>query len=402
MASSRAIGFSPVPTFIIQREPDKYGGQQDDYVKQVESIVETCAQRFRTAVDNNEDLITLFHETLSFMANHRHRIAVEHGTKKHKHFGKPRNAEDVHKTFLSTPAIGQYQDYGVRINAHICTLLKQMRDKNGVFQDSKRCFPGTPIAGRQSSLEVEILKHDEKAKWSLAYTLEEFQRICALSNLVPPADSSQIEATLEKLIRNPDALRLLKEKSIEDYKRVKISTITRIIRHFTNEAYGVEHEQHLKGKKIDWVVVTLRVQIGDKMVALTQQITWMHLDCDPNEDPVDHIQSCAHVTLLHQDYFLIELMRKDIAEIFKRILTTDSKDQKQVMMQTGLFEYEFAHAMLFLRGPSAIGEWFEVALYKFHGHKLKYNPHMLVNLAALSHRLDVFLETYPKTLRLYT
>lgn len=65
-----------------------------------------------------------------------------------------------------------------------------------------------------------------------------------------------------------------------------------------------------------------------------------------------------------------------------------------------LFSYELAHAMPFARGSAAVAEWFEQAIYRFHGYELSYDNSKMVNLEALTTMLPEYFNNYDSLIKL--
>ncbi len=393
---------TPVSTYVVARDPNKYGGRQADYVCQVQTVIQGAAARFQQATAGQLDLEALFHATLASFGEERQRIAVAHGTKNADHFGTRRDRPDVvsRGVFGFTPLITPYDSYEDPLIDLIGQHLNRMRSPNGEFRETKRVIQGGPCLGRASSMEIEILPHDAVSKWSFSDSLEECQRLCALCDIAPPQNTSEVGVAFDRLINNFDNLRLLKQRSLVDYKRIRASRLTSSAKEFFDTHWSHELRDHLQGKKVDWVFVTLRSEVDGKMYALSHYLTWLHRDCGAQEDPVTHMHRCSHVTVVHQDCFLTELMLADIAKVFKQALEWDGKALKTLKERVALLEYEFAHAMPMIRGSAAIGEWLEMAIYRYHGYNVTYTPDKMVNLEALCSPLSTFVASYSSMIHL--
>ena len=58
--------------YFFNRSPQRFGSRQDDYLHRVNDIVTTTANRIRDAVNEESDLIQLFHDTLHSLGSVRH------------------------------------------------------------------------------------------------------------------------------------------------------------------------------------------------------------------------------------------------------------------------------------------------------------------------------------------
>jgi hypothetical protein len=373
-------------TYIIDREPAKYGGQQQQYLEQTKNIVRETAEKFRKAVQEKEDLQQIFHQTLTTLGEIRNNIASEHKTKNGHVYGVRRDRDGFPGICGMTPLSFPYDEYNRKLLPVLQKYLRGMDHTCREFQQKELSIQGKPCLGRASSIGLSILTSEDAEKWMLSVTFEECTRLCRLCSITPPEDPSQTEIIFTSMIKNREAMSTLKQNSIEDYKRLKVCLAI----------YDIK--KRYEWRKSDWVLVTERSEVGGKMYALSQYLTWMYRDYV--EDPVEHMTDRSIVSIIHQDPFLIDPMLNDIARIFKEALEWNKANVTLLKNQMALLQYELAHAMPFIRGSAAISEWLEMALYRFHGFTLSYNPDKMVNLEALTSPLEEFVRNYDSMISL--
>jgi Avirulence protein len=373
-------------SYIVDRVPTNYGGQQQHYLEQTNKIVVETAEKFRKAVQEKEDLQAIFHQTLTKLGEMRNTIAKEHKTNDGDVFGVRRDSDNFRSICGITPLSFPYEEYNKKLLPVLQKHLGVMKHTCKEFQQKELSIQGKPCLGRASSMALSILPFEDMKKWAFLLTGEEVTRLCMLCSITPPEDSSQMQVLFDSMIINREAMSTLKQKSIEDYKRLKVCLAIADIK------------ERYVGRKSDWVVVTIRSEVDGKMYALSQYLTWMNRDFF--EDPVEHMTDRSIVTILHQDPFLIDLMLNDIAKIFKEAIGWNKENVTLLKNQIALLQYELAHAMPFIRGSAAISEWLEMAIYRFHGFTLTYNPDKMVNLEALTSLLDEFVQNYDSMISL--
>ena len=371
-------------SYIVERSPDKYGGQQKRYLTEVEALVTETAATFHKAVAQRANLTELFHKTLISLSAIRQSIAKAHGTADAELFGIRRDGAIFPGPCALTSLRSPYEQYHKRLLPYIQKHLSTMRHTLKEFQETVLKIPGEPCLGRASSIEFSILTFEAMKTWPVSQS-EVYANICKLCSLPIPEGPFELEQ-LNQLIKNKTAMQRLKERYPEDYKRLKISQII------------LHARTAFEGKKSDWVLVTIRSEVNGKMYALSQYHTWLYRDF--KEDPIEHMTGRSVVSLIHQDPFLIEGMLVDIAAIFKQAIEWDRGSLKTLQNHVALFQYELAHAMPLIRGSAAVSEWFEMAIYRFHGFNLTYHPKKMVNLEALTLLPKPFVDSYEGMLEL--
>ena len=358
-----------------------YGGMQADYNRRVEAIVKETAGKITLARSENRDLAKLFHEILADLGAARRKIAIDHKTEDGERFGVRRDGIRLSdNSFGITSLFGQYEEYGKRLLHSIRRELEPIKRTLRTIDQTSLQVKKASLLGRASRVDFEILTCENHI-WggpsiiSAARYVEFYELIG-----IEPPKSPPTKEDLMSVGFNTDAIRTLKEKKPGEYKKHKLLSAIRAIR-----------EMFPNKRMSDWVTGTVRFQVGDKMVALTQYVVWLYRTY--KEDPIDRMSENSSVTLLHQDPFLIEMMLEEIAKVFDRVIRRDKQELPALQRDIALMEYEFAHAMPFARGSMAISEWIEMAIYESHGFEIKYK--LPVNLEALTLPFQEFVEKYP-------
>jgi len=372
-------------TYLVGRDPNKYGGHQQSYLQQVDSIVEETAAAFHTAVEGKKDLEELFHETLATLGANRHDMAVAHKTKNADLFGIRRDQEPFASPAVITPLHHPYDEYNERLLPILQKHLRTMKHTLYEFEQKELKIEETCL-GRAWSMEFAILSHEDMTKWGFSFNSESYQRLCTLC-AIPPSQEPLESSHFSELVVNKTAMQNLKKASPEDYKRLKIAIAILEIR-----------EIYKKERKSDWVLVTVRSEIDGKMYALSQYLTWLNRNFE--EDPVENMTNRSIISIIHQDPFLIEPMLKDIAKIFKKAIEWKDGNIKTLKEDVELLDCELHHAMPFKRGSAAVSEWLEKAIYRYHEFNLTYNPKKMVNLEALTSSFNQFVENYDSMIEL--
>ncbi len=374
--------------YFFNRNPQRFGSQQEDYLNQVNEIVSATADRIHDTVNKKSDLTQLFHDLLDSLGTTRHNIAQQHGTRNAEIYGQRRDRNTVEKSIMTTMLYEAYGEYNQPLMARLQNYLRKMPHTDRAFQQTELKVPGKPCLGRKTSTDIAILSAEKMKEWSAEYSRENYERICDLC-AITPLDTSYTLEQLFKHLSTKDVMRVIKEKSIDDYKRLKTTSIFLDIR------------EQFAGKKSDWVLATERCEIRGKMYALTQYITWMYRTY--TDDPVELMTTRPDptvISLIHQDVFLIQETLNDIADLFKQAIEWDGKNTQELTDLVGLINYLFAHSMPFIRGSAAIAEWLEMAIYRYHGLDLQYNEATSINMEALVQPLNEFIEKYPSMIKI--
>jgi hypothetical protein len=164
----------------------------------------------------------------------------------------------------------------------------------------------------------------------------------------------------------------------------------------TRDQNGKIKAGNLKNLKSHFALATVRLEINSKLFSLSRYLTWMYVD--EATDPVERMLQNSVVRIIHQDNFLIDDTLQAIAELFEKAVRWDNKTESldELKRKVALFRFTYAHCMPCCRGDGAIGDWLELALYRFHGFvNTEYNHDKLACFETLSSlSLSRYLKRY--------
>ncbi len=386
ISGSSAINTS---NYIYDKNPISYGKGNDFFQAQTHGILEHAVKVIGDNVEMQNDLEKVFFTLLDFFSTERQRIAQKTKTVDAEKFGRRRDSvEGVEDGYSYTVLSQKYEEYGGRMLALMQSKLSKMpHDLKGFKKPSLK--ETSKYMGRLSSFEIEVMdiqKLVEKG-WHRNVDIQEIVKVCG--------DAPDIKEKMKRL----------KTKRPGLYKQDKMVFFLQAI----NNAFpspkllkipGLEPRYigKIENLKSHWVLATTRIQIGNKMYALSQYLTYMYLN--HRSDPVERMSGKSKITTIHQDTFLVEPTLKEIAKIFKSAVEWDKSvnSLKDLKCRVGLMRYIFAHGMPTNRGSAAIGEWFEKSIYQHHGYEVPLSADGTVDLDALtSDSLSSFMEKYTQT-----
>jgi hypothetical protein len=403
-----AATFSPC-NFITDRDPQKFGGQQFDYVEKSEAAILKVVADIRTGIKTQRPLTQVFQEALNFFATTRHELAVQHGTTSAHDFGQRRidSLNDVPYTVMTK----EYQSFNEKILTYLSQILSGSIPIKGNLTQ-KKFFAETTCLGRKCSFEATLYetKDIHEHEWDNQFPSFMPQSLATLSP-VPGADSvredsfSRTEEEKTIVIKVKEELKKIKAHAPLFYIHGKIEYMLRAI----TSAFPPPKELmdpstgaiHLCGNpfflKSIYVLGKVRIEIDKKMYALSEYLTWTYQD--HTTDPVERMKHST-VVIIHQDEFLIEPTVKEISSIFeKAILWNKEKDSIETLKkEVALIRYLFAHSMPYSRGSAAIGEWIEKSVYSYHNFSCEHKSTTMGDLEAFAAPLfSSFLEKYDAT-----
>lgn len=383
-------------SYIVNQNPQKYGGQQEDYLQKVKETIEGGVKSIQSSAKTNDDLTKLFFSLLKEFGEARQKIASTHKTKASEQFGRRRDLlgkKDFYFTYLDC----EYAAYNKEIMSFFASHLKDMNlEKKGSTLKTKKIE--NKHGNLQSNFEIEILESDElqKRQWVSPpspadlpsnYPIE-------LYKMKDKLNSQQFEQ-----LRHCN--KELKEKKPEIYKRCKMVTLMLDMQNnfpTPNKIHQSDGTIKIQGNignlKSFYLLGTVRLLVNDKMYAVSQYLTWLYRDFEIH--PVERMQRYSTMLVIHQDNFLLEDTLKEIGKLFVKAILWNKENLKDLKEATALFRYYFAHAMPFERGSAAISEWFETAIYHYHNFKrVTYSKDKQVDLEALTTpSLPEFMQKY--------
>ena len=367
--------------YITDRRPDFYGGQQAEYLEFADQTINDGVVQLRTGMGGKKDPSELFFELLGTYQRKRHEIALKHQTKNGEKFGEPRTGKDVPGVgFALTGLYGQYEEYNTLFKEQLFPLIFKMSHNLREFYE-KKTFVEETCLGRKIKFALEVKDTAETKE------------------LTSPPTEAQVQAALGtdksyEEIQNDYGLMLrLKKERPEWYQKLNMRRILDQLNiDFPSPFQSGICEGNMGNLKNLYVIGTLRIQIEDKMYAISRYVTWLYTDY--SIDPVVRMMEHSKVYIVHQDTFLIDETLQEISRVFaKAVLWNKEKDSLKGLKETvALIRFLFAHCMPSSRGDGAIGDWLELTIYRYHGFSdTRYNPNKLPCFEALS---TLFLSTY--------
>ncbi len=205
-------------TYIFERAPNYFDGKQQVFVDASNAIVKNATDLFRSVKGSNQDLTQLFFSTLASFGAARHSVAVSQGTSYAEDFGVRRDRQKgIATLFPLTPLVHPYNEYNKRLLPVIQKQLKSMEYDKVAFKQTKSQVSFDPCLGREAMMEYSILTEEIKNWQKIRFSEEDHQRIYELCEVRPYYHFSD-------LIRNKEAMQKLREKSPNDYRRLKLLT----------------------------------------------------------------------------------------------------------------------------------------------------------------------------------
>ncbi len=379
------------PVFKPDRLTEIYGSQQDDYLKRSLDNIKYGVSLVKDGWHNQEELEKIFFVLLDVFGKSRAKIAKDHGSQNAKLFGNRRDINsknEIHCFFMDAT----YESYNAPILSFLLNKMKLLQNSNALTCN-KKIVSKDAYQGVKTSFEIEVLDCNElkNRKWD-QLTLDEILTFPCSSAL----KALYIRESLEDLCDTELAvkvreMRKFKNEHPELYKRKNMTIAIKLL----EEAY-LEAGEFQK-----LVFATARLTIDEKHYATTQYVTWGIEN--PLIDPLSLMKKNCKVMVVNQDIYLVEVLLKDIAKIFKETILWDKQDLTMLKNKVAMFRFKFAHAMPFERGSAAISEWFEHLIYVFHGIQCKYKNGGSIDLAAYANPFfSDFFKIYDSMVELQT
>ncbi len=350
-------GINYNPTCMIQQHPDRFGGNQQDYIQRSRHIIGQTAQAISDAKTKGEDFIHLFYQIIENLSRQRAEIASIHKTYNAEFFGKRRDKID--RDCLFTLKLEDvYQHCNDALIPLLTTLLKAMELKNGDFK--KRDVFEENSLGVKSILNIEILRENDLKKNHTKKPIER-RNFCSAKKLIEYFPSA---------------------------RNLKCSMEDIVFSYPPKEALLI-----LKNSKSALIHAALTLSIDDEPYELTDYWTWMYEkkkwleNKDPKHHPIELMKKNSRVMLAHQEPSKISKTLELIAAIFKKAITWNKETQTIEELQDlmALFCFLSAHNMRDERGSAAETEWLRDAIYLSLGVRFSIDQnHSLIDLEAFS------------------
>jgi Avirulence protein len=429
--------------YFFNRNPSAYP-HQEAYNIDVENIIKETSKALDEAVQEKINMQEYFWLMIKSLGACRKTLALKYNsTDSPGLFGVERNIN------MSTALYDRYQDYNQRLIHVLSDCLRQARLPSSDLRkfalkvkESYLPWPGSDASlanecvllsnspACKTYLKIELWNYTNFNIWSPYnwVTFENYKRLCAIigktsENLIPvtvaepvltmfhgvediglnvcprsiaatPLESTElvdrenVAQLLNALTQNQECMELMYQRSPKDYRILKYS-----------QAINVMQNIELHAKKTDWVLMTVYHDLDGRNSTMSEYFTWL---CQDNKnDPFDTMTKESIILLLHQDYFLIQDTLSHVAKLFKQAIAWTGTDLRDLQYIVALINYEFSHAMPFMRGSAAISEWIEIIIYRYHGYVLEYiDDNKSVNMEALSLPCQEFINEYPSFIRL--
>jgi Avirulence protein len=376
--------------YIIHRDANRFGGNQAHFLETSRTVVESGVSQIKKSIGENGNLQELFSTLLASFVEARRAIALSKHTPDAEYFGLKRI--NVIGMIESTPLSGVYGEYKDKIlSLFEMTLNGSLPQEKTIKADrhlDRSCFFEVEAFSQQEidrrewndyiPLQKTDLPNYDKAD-KLHKTRIQIQQKEA-SNPIYAPDQQNLKLFNQNL-------KELKDSYSSFYQHLKMFEILGAIENEYRHAPQPPYNTYLFGK--------LRIEIDGRKVALSE-----YFIPTLRSNPIRSMRNYTAI-IIHQDRFLIEDLLKEIAIVFERAIRSDSSKLEELKDRAALVRYLFAHAMPYVRGSAAIGEWFEKTIYRFHGYECTYNTRMMGDLEALTSLWSTFRkERYEGTIQL--
>ncbi|KIC77245.1 hypothetical protein DB41_CO00140 [Neochlamydia sp. TUME1] len=357
-----------------------------EYYIDVNFLIRKSVRNIREGVGKGENLIELFHQTLDHLSLKCKELALKYGINKFDLQGVRRDQEECF-TGVTYVTLMKKDLSHERLVTMIEELLQKIHYPTQSFKRYREEFPTEQGLKRHLSREITIYKEEELEIYSTP-SFEECLRLCQLCSFSSPENPSQSLDLYQNLLTNKQAMLALKEKSFQDYQKLKLYSAILEIKHL-----------YPRLVKVDWILVTQNLQVKGKRYELSEYLTWIFRDI---ENPIEKMKKEAMVTIIHQDPFLISPMLENIARIFKKAIRYNRYHLSLIKKQVALLRYELAHATPYKRGGNSISWWLERIIFNYHQYEPIYLNDPSINIEALTFPLKEFVEKYEEYMRVET
>lgn len=386
------------PSYITENSPNFYGGKQEEYIKLAEQAIESGVNIISDGIKNKVDLAITYHKVVKALQNARHEIALLHQPELAHLFGIRRDDSKTHQSSYITPVTGLYsnfKEYNEKYMGRLTQILQQIPHDLKTFRETSIKVHET-IMGRKCTFHVELLDIPEleKRKYMKLPQSQELWEALGIEGITP------LEITHDYNLMNQ-----LKLQHKELYDRIILGSILKEI----NSKFP---SPQLQGKidekpvicferKSIYVLATLCLELEpEKMLCIARHMTWMYQDWQ--QDPIERMHEHSVDFVIHQDPFLIERTQNTCAPIFSDILTWNkaTSSLEDLKERVALLRFAYGNSMPCARGDGSVGDWLELAIYRFHGFKnTRHNNDLLPCYELLATtNLSQYLEDYKKTI----
>ncbi len=356
-----------------------YGNQQQDFQQMSSQFIDQGVKLLREKLSAQISPKEAFFSLLQVYQANRKEIAIKHSTQNAGFFGLSRdNQENFCGSSSQTILAAQYSEYNE-------IFLRQLADK--IYRMANNNLENIHQRKKMEAFEKAF---GMTFKFSI-----EFRNTEDLQNMYQSVRSSKFlmqhtfkPLNFQQLFTDYRQLERLKKIEPDTYRHLHLNMVI----HTITEKFMVPMKKRLmqeKSNEIDLdqgcylIQATLRVVIDEKLYALSNYFTWMHIG---SKNPLETMRKYSTAVILHQDSFLNRPTLEKIAEVFaEAIAWKKNRDDLQILKQNvALLRFLYAHCMPSHRGDGAIGDWLELTLYHFHDFKAFYDQNKMSNMEPVS------------------
>lgn len=396
--SSLSSYTSSLSSYIVDKRPSFYGGRQDEYLKFAEEAISSSVDLISEEVACKTDPAIIYNKVITLLQNARHEIAKKHQPENASYFGIRRygDPETYQRNYsnATTGLYGQYHEYNKKYMERLTQVLAKIPHDLKTFEETSRTVHEI-VMGKNCSFHVELIdvKELNRRNYSTLPTEEELQKALDIS-----------DKTRSEIGKDYALMHRLKLNQKDLYDRIVINSMLVAIEKIfpspgNKSLFDANNVVRYERKNI-FVLGTLRLELEPgQMFCLARHLTWMYQDYE--QDPVDRMNDHSVVFVIHQDPFLIKRTQTACSQIFADILEWDTSMSLDVLKdRVALLRFVYGNSMPCSRGDGAIGDWLEIALYRYHGFKgTKHNSERLPCFELLSTiNLSEYLREYRETI----
>ncbi len=318
-----------------------YPGSQQEYLQRAEAAIEAGIHQIQLEVSCGKDLTAIFFDVMRLFQGERRRIAEDFGDEDAHLFGRPRTDKDLSLYFSSTPLAFHYEEYNTVFMNQLKEILSEMNRTPRGFHIKKSVKEET-VLDRKVKFEVEILDIPDLWERTLDASEANLQRLL------------NTKKSYCDIAADYDLMKRLKKEAPKIYQGVSLNV--------ASSDFLMRFEGKLKS---NIALCTLRAEVSGKLYGMSRYLS--SFDPDGVNDPIKNILQ-SPTAIMHQDTFLIDDTLVEISKIFKEAVSwTSEQDVKDLKDRVALFRFMYSHCTPCVRGDGAIGDWFELAIYRYHG-----------------------------------
>ncbi|MCH9616820.1 MAG: hypothetical protein SP4CHLAM5_00940 [Chlamydiia bacterium] len=377
---------------------ERYGGVKGHnlYLKLSEETIASSVKLIQERVESSTPAADIFFKLFDFLRKKRGQIAQATQTPNAETFGALRTFKKITMPFQQFGAVrtSLYLRYNKRFITQLAKKMGPM-DRSLTEWKQREIKYGETVFNRKVAFQVEVLTQKNLRAQRIVEDITEKELQALLGT----------EKTGTEIYKDWNLMLRLKQKHSEVYQRIaKSAQLKQLITCYPSPKKDSEGKPigDLSTLKNLFVFSTVRIEINRKLYALGKQLTWMYTT--HRTDPVERMKEHSQAIVIHQDVFLIDETLKAIAQVFGQAILWDKKTQalEELKDKVALIRFMYAFCMPCLRGDGAIGDWMELAIYKYHGFlKTRHNSKMLPCFEPLaSTSLSSYRKRYDKTIKI--